>query len=355
MTISGIYRSKKYLENLRITADATVGIESLRGKSVLVAGASGLIGSFLVDVLGELGIGQGLGVHVVATGRSLSRLESRFSGSPYREGIELAALDVCEAPTLGCHADIIVHAASNADPSSMTSDPVGTIMSNVTGTHNLLEWGRTHGCSRFLYVSSGEVYGQADASTSPYVESLQGYVDPLAMRSCYPLAKRMAENLCVCWQRKFGGECVIVRPSHTYGPCATDRDSRANEQFVRAALAGGDIVLRSRGTQVRSYNYVADAVSGLLSVLARGRPGHAYNLASPDAHASIAEFAEVVSRMTGVCVTYDVPEVRGADETPIERQVLDVGELLRLGWSPCFSLERGIADTLEIRRDMARM
>lgn len=245
---------------------------------------------------------------------------------------------------------MIIHAASNAHPASITSDPVGTVVANIQGTHAMLEWGASHGCERFLYVSSGEVYGQGDLRIDAYQESYQGYVNPLSMRSSYPLAKRTAENLCVSWQRQVGTNCLIVRPCHTYGPTASQTDSRANEQFVRAALMGDNVVLHSPGAQVRSYNYVADAVSGLLSVLTSGEPGQAYNLANPGVRVSIAGFARVVAAQASVEVEFDVPMSRSADETPIERQVLSSDALQALGWHPCFSLEEGVANTLAIRR-----
>ena len=299
--MSSLYGSPLYLSDLDRCAEACVGIDRLAGSTVLVTGAGGLIGSFLVDALGRATSERGLGVTVVATGRSARRLHERFSSSPWPMP-ELAVLDVTRPIGIDLPADYVVHAASNAHPAAITADPVGTVAANVTGTLGMLDWASGHRCRRLLYVSSGEVYGQGDPSASPYVESYQGYVDPMSMRSCYPLAKRTAENLCSCYTRQHGLETVVVRPCHTYGPCATASDSRANEQFVRSAAEGEDVVLRSEGRQVRSYNYVADAVSGLLTVLAVGEPARAYNLANPDVAVSIAGFAQAVAEAGGVNV-----------------------------------------------------
>lgn len=342
----GLYENPTYLADLDAAAEAARGLGRLRGKTVLVTGASGLVGSTVVDVLLRANAELGLGASVVATGRDVARLRRRFAGAP--SGPEVEELDVCRPVVLGRRVDAILHAASNADPASITSDPVGTIEANVGGTGRLLAWGRGQGCTRFLYVSSGEVYGQMPVGSPAFSEGEQGYVDPLALRSCYPLAKRTAENLCVSFARQYGMECVSARLCHTFGVCASARDSRAHEQFLRAALAGRDVVLRSRGAQVRSYLYAMDTASALLTALALGESGRAYNVASGEI-ASVAGLARLIAGAAGTRVVFDVPARRGADETPIARQVLDASALRGLGWSPAFSLEDGVRHTLEVR------
>lgn len=346
-----LYGSKTYLDDLGIAFDHTVDAGALAGKTVLVAGARGLIGSFLVDILGWANQHHALGVNIIATGRSLPGLERRFDGYPF-PGLQLAQLDVENRIELDTHIDAIVHAASNAHPATMNADPIGTVMANVEGVRNLAEWGLEHKCKRMLYVSSGEVYGQGDTSLDAFPESYQGYVDPLSMRSCYPLSKRTAENLCIAYGAQKDLDCVIVRPCHTYGPNATSADSRANAQFVADAIAGRNIVMNSTGSQIRSYSYIADTVSGLLSVLNCGKKGHAYNLANPGVCVSIAEFAREVARQADVEVSLveASAEVR-VNETPIIKQVLATKQLEELDWRPCYTLSRGIEHTLRVLRD----
>ena len=165
--------------------------------------------------------------------------------------------DVNIIPKFDFPVDFIIHAASNAYPAAFNADPVGTIMSNILGTKNMLDYALNHSAKRFLFLSSGEVYGQGDLSVDAFDEKYSGYVDPTSPRSCYPNSKRCAETLCVSYTKQYGLDTVIARPSHTYGANFTELDNRANVQFVNRAIKGDDIVLLSAGNQLRSYTYIA--------------------------------------------------------------------------------------------------
>lgn len=341
--------NKLYLEDLDMALAAVVDLGKLRGQTVLVTGATGLIGSFLVDALCRANDCFSLDARVVASGRSMARLSHRFGGCS-RSGLSLEKVDVSLPIGPERRVDYIIHAASNAHPASITSDPVGTVRANVDGVRNLLEWGSLHGCRRMLFVSSGEVYGQMPLNAPAFTEHEQGYVDPLEIRSCYPLSKRAAENLCVSYTGQFGLETVVARPCHTFGACATNSDSRAHEQFISAAAARRDVVLKSAGTQVRSYMYVADTVPGILTALVAGESCRAYNVANPDITVSVAELAQQAAQAGGVRVISEIPPVLKAHQTPISRQVLDSSALIGLGWHPRFGLGEALSRTISIRR-----
>ena len=212
--------------------------------------------------------------------------------------------NVNELPDFDFAVDYIIHAASPAFPAAFNNDPVGTVMSNILGTKYLLDYGKDHGTKRMLYISSGEVYGQGDLSLESFDETYAGYVDPTSVRSCYPNGKRTAETLCVSYTKQFGIDTVIVRPSHTYGPTVTKADNRANAQFVNKGLAGEDIVLNSAGNQMRSYTYLADSASAIISVLTSGESGNAYNIANSASRTTIAGFAKEVASQTGTKVIF---------------------------------------------------
>lgn len=345
-----LYQNPIYQSDLRRAQENTVRFEELKDSSVLITGATGLIGSFLVEMLMLSNKEKNTNIRVYAMGRSMSRLQERFQECE-DANLVLVENDVNEEISFEEAVDYIIHAASNAFPAAFQKDPVGTIMSNVQGTHNLLEYGRIHNCKRFLFVSSGEVYGQGDLSLDGFSEEYSGYVDPVQVRSCYPMSKRMAETLCASYTQQYGLDTVIVRPCHTYGPNATSADNRANVQFVNDALSGKDIVLKSKGEQVRSYCYIADCASALLTVLLWGESANAYNLANENVQVSIAGFAKEVAKQAGRRVIFDIPEEVDKMATPIQKQVLLVNKLNELGWHGAFSLETGIEHIMSILKN----
>lgn len=345
-----LHQSKLYFEDIDESLMHTVDIERLFGKSIIITGATGTIGSFVADALIRLNRKNTANLKIYLAGRNLEKLHMQYEDCG---AIEFLKYDMSRPIEFDVQADYIIHAAGNAHPAAFNGNPVETIVGNIESTFELLEYLRKHHGKRLLYVSSGEVYGQGDISLEAFEEEYAGYVDILSPRSCYPLSKRMAENLCASYWKQYGVEAVIVRPCHTYGPHMTSTDNRAHVQFFHNALNGEDIVLKSSGSQMRSYNYVADCVSALLTVLIRGVSGEAYNLANPRARLTIAQFADRIARTESKKIVFEDPSsVDIANRSPIAKQVLDSSKVEKLGWSPAFSVEDGITHTLNILKGL---
>lgn len=343
-----LYKSQLYIEDLKQTLEQVEVCDRLKESAVLVAGASGLIGSFIVDLLLTANKYLKTNITVYAIGRSKKRLQERFDGIE-TDRLLLIEQDINEPLEIDLPVDYIIHGASNAYPAAFRENPVDTIMSNILGTYHLLEYGRLHGGKRLLYVSSGEVYGQGSPAEEAFQENYSGYINILEPRSCYPSGKRAAETLCCSYYQQYGAEVVIVRPCHTYGPNMSVKDNRATAQFIGNALRGEDIVLKSSGSQLRSYCYVADCVSALLTVLIKGSAGEAYNLANPDSRLTIAQFAQRVAELSGHQLIFENPDPTALQErSPIDRQVLDSKKLETLGWKGKYDPEKGIRHTLKI-------
>lgn len=326
-------------------------IPGLLSKRILVTGAAGLVGSSLIDLLLEIDRTFGADMEIWALGRRKHALESRFS-SYLSSALNLHVVegDVGSITLPDIEPDYIVHAASPSHPLAYSQTPVEVMKANLMGTVNMLELAKDAG-ARLLFISSGEIYGTGGMGDHAFQERDYGYIEITDPRSCYPESKRAAETLCASYHAQYGADTVVARLCHVYGPAITDRNSRADAQFLRNVRNQEDIVMKSPGTQVRSFCYVKDAVAGLLYILLRGESGGAYNVANRHSVATVREYAEALALSAGVNIRDEFPsKVEAGGYSKVSRAVLDAGKLEGLGWRPEYSLEDGIADMLaEIR------
>lgn len=340
----------EYMEQLR----SVEGLDFLAGKTVLITGASGMLGSCLVDVIMLWNRERGLSCKVIALGRDRQKLEDRFRDYGGRQDHAYIVQDICRPlENISVTADYIIHAASNADPANMAEYPVDTLLANVIGTKNLMEYGLGHGMKRFMFVSSGEVYGQPNGRRDDFTEDHCGPIDLSSPRSCYPEGKRAAEVLCQSYASQYGADVVIVRPCHLFGPTMSRSDSRAAAQFIWNAADGTGIVMKSDGQKERSHCYVVDAVSAILLVLKEGGPGNAYNIADKRYQMTIREFAGMAAKAGGCRLRIEVPdETEKKGYAQIPRQVLDAEKLKTLGWEPGAGPSSHIGKTVDILRSL---
>ena len=335
-----------YARNLMAACGELPGLEALKGARVLITGATGLIGSCLVDALLLLNAARGMAIEIHAAGRSASGMKSRFGAAADDPRFHYVPYEATKPLALDFEADYVVHAATSAHPLAYATDPVGIMQANLVGAMQLLEYLRGQGHGRFVLLSSGEVYGENPDLPEGFGEADHGWIDPMKPRSCYPEAKRASETLCACYAAQYGVEALVARLCHVYGPTFTAANSRADAQFIRKALAGEDIVMKSTGSQVRSFCYVADAARALLTLLVQGQRGEAYNVANRNSVASIREYAETLADVAGVSVTFELPpEIEKAGYTKVTRAVLDPSKIEGLGWRPRYDLRSGLEET----------
>lgn len=316
----------------------------------LVTGASGLIGSALVELLLHLRDQCGKGIVVVAAGRSPERLATRFGK---RDGLEFLEYDAMRPLAFDKNADFIVHAASNASPELYVSDPCGTLEANILGTREILKFARSARTNKVLYVSSSEVYG-VRRRPGPAAEDDYGSVNPLLVRSSYAEGKRAAEAICAAYASQYGVKACVVRPGHIYGPTATASDKRVSSVFPRLAARGEALVLKSAGLQRRSYCHCLDCATAILAILAAGKTAEAYNVSNPSSVITIREMAELVAEAGNVPLRCAEPtKDEKAAFNPMDDSSLNSERLLALGWHPAFDARGGFTRTVATLKEFS--
>lgn len=312
------------------------------GGRILVTGSTGLIGSCIIDVLLAANELFGKKFEVYALGRNAEKLVNRFGKN---DSLHFVVQDITE-PLVIDDLDYIIHAASNADPKSYALYPAETIITNILGAKNMLDFCRGRK-TRVLFTSTFEVYGKLDQDE--YYEDQYGIIDLNLIRSSYPESKRTSEMLFKAYSDEYGVDCVIARLSSIYGPTMKSDDSKAHAQFLRNALAGEDIVLKSKGDQLRTYCYLMDAVSGLFTVLFKGKTAEIYNVANENSIVSIAELAKTIAEYAGTKVVFDLPdEVENKGFSKPQNCVLKTDKIKGLGWKGIYDIKTGILETITV-------
>lgn len=345
-----IWNSKTYQQDIE-NALPLLDKEALAGKRVLVTGASGLICSAVVDLLLACNRKYGTGITVYAAGRNTAKLAARFPDGE-ANGAVFVAYDATAPVDFDFAVDYIIHGASNASPDKYVSEPVDTLLANVMGVHNLLQYAAGKPLEKFLYVSSSEVYGRL-AHGNPMREDEYGATDILSARSAYPLGKQAAETLCVSYANQYGMNVSIVRPGHIYGPTAQGSDNRVSSAFARQAAAGENIVMKSAGTQLRSYCHCIDCATATLAVLTRGENKEAYNISNKDSVITIRQMAQVIADGAGVQLIMELPtDAEKAAFNPMDNSSLNSDKLEALGWQGQFDAATGFAHTIQALREV---
>lgn len=320
-----------------------------RKLSILVTGATGLIGSCLIDAFCYANDNMNRDYTVYAMGRTLKSLKARF---PYTSShLHFLEQNVQSPLSADLIFDYIVNAASNADPITYALYPAETILTNIIGTKNVLDYALVHPETVILLTSTIEVYGQLN-NIDAIPEDAFGLIDFNQTRSGYPESKRTAELLCKSYLEEYGVKVVIARLGYIYGPTMLETDNKVVAQFIRNVLKHENIVLKSKGEQRRSYCYVSDAVAAMCVVLFLGKNGQAYNIASDCSITTIEEMAEIAAKIGGCNITYQSPTVlesKGFSKS-IDN-ILNTNKLQTLGWEPIYDLESGLQQTLDILRD----
>lgn len=349
-----LLNNELYVEDLEYAARVDLPWKKLSGKSILLSGATGMIGSFFIDVIMYKNKYDNLNCHVYAVGRNEDKARNRFETYWENNNFDFVQHDV-NKPMDGLNLNTInyvLHLASNTHPMAYSTDPIGTITTNIMGVYNMLEFAVDVHADRMAFASSNEIYGENRGDVEKFDEKYLGYIDCNTMRAGYPESKRCGEALCQAYIAQKGLDVVIPRLTRSYGPTLLDSDTKALSQFLKKSLAHEDIVLKSAGTQYYSYTYVADAVVGLLTVLLCGEKGEAYNISDEASDIMLKDLAAIIAKASGTKVVFDVPDaVEAAGYSTATKARLDNRKITGLGFKAIYDIETGISRTLKIMEE----
>ncbi len=336
-------------EDIQNILSENLSWEKFKNTNVLITGASGMLGSYMLYTLLELNKEKNYDINIYALMRQPEKLPSEILPL-----INVIKQSVTEPIVSDVKFDFVIHTASPASPLIMRKDPVGTIAANTIGTFNTLKVAQEGSGKGYLFISSREVYGQPYENQRVFSEDTYGFVDPLEARSCYPEGKKAAETMCVCFKQQYGISTKIARLAHTFGPGMSIDDGRVQADFLRNVVRGEDIVLKSDGSAIRTYTYVADAVGALFYILLDS-DDIVYNISSEDSTVSIKQLAEAMTEAypeRNLKLVFDIPnDEQNTGCAPFTLGILGADKLKKLGWKPRYSLKEGIKRTVEFLED----
>lgn len=342
------------MEDVRDVASLDLPWGKLASTTMVLSGSTGLLGSFLIDVILEKNITEGLNCTVYALGRNEQKFKTRFSKYNNDQHLIFISYDVntpLAKDDIGT-VDYVLHLASNTHPMQYSTDPIGTITANIIGLQNMLNFGLEHQVQRFVFASSNEIYGENRGDVEFFDEAYCGFINCNTLRAGYPESKRCGETLCQAYIFQKNLDIVIPRFTRSYGPTMLMTDTKAISQFIKKGIAGEDIILKSPGMQYYSYTYVSDAISGLLTVLLKGKKGEAYNIADKDSDIRLKNLASLVARICGKELHYEIPDaIESAGYSAATKARLSGHKLRRLGWKPKYCIESGMHRTIDILRN----
>ncbi len=342
------YTKKSVYSDLLEIASSNPDWDKLKNSTIFVTGAGGFIGFYLCASLLLRNDLYNDNIKVIALVRNEEKARKKYGDLLDRADISLCVQDVSQK-IVEEPADYVIHAASQASNIQFETDPVGTINANLLGTASVLDYARDSKSKAVLIVSSLKVYGTIYGSQKKIREEDSGYLDITSYKNCYAMGKRASETLAASYNREFGLNIKIARPSYIYGAASLD-DDRVWAQFIANVVRRENILLKSDGVANRSFCYVTDTVSALLYILLNGENITPYNISNEKSDTTIRGFAKTVCEVfpdRNITLSFANPEHEKEPEvllTPLSTvpEILDNSRLLSIGWTPKVDLAEGI-------------
>lgn len=302
-------------------------------RTILLTGATGLIGSNFVKLVTKISEKKHLNTKIICVVRNKNKAKSIFSEN---ESLSFIYGDIEKPLNIDCNVDYIIHAANPTSSKFFIECPVETINSSVRGTMNMLEFAKIKKVQGFVYLSTMEVYGEPRKDRIITENDVAGFITEKP-RNSYPISKQLCESLCAAYANEYRVPVRVLRLTQTFGPGVNYNDTRVFAEFIRCAIENKDIVLKTTGETERSYLYTSDAVTAILVALQKGDGGACYSVANPDTYCSILEMAQLVAH--DICerqidVRIEIDDISKYGYANTLHMNLDVSKMKRLGWYP---------------------
>jgi UDP-glucose 4-epimerase len=322
------------------------------GKSALITGGAGFIGSHLAERL-------------LADNWEVFALDDLSTGSERnvahlrgRRDFHLIVDSVLKSSVVNelvHRCDVVFHLAAAVGVRLIVEEPVRTLVTNIQGTETVLDYCNEFG-KRVLVASTSEVYGDRREPEPLTEDGRRMYGPTTSRRWAYAESKALDEFLALAYHQERGLDCVIVRLFNTVGPRQSGQYGMVVPRFVSAALAGRPLEIHGDGTQTRCFCHVQDTIGALTGLMAAdGVSGEIFNVGSTE-RVTIAELAERVLALTGsrskvVAVPYDEVYGQGIEDM-LHRQPSIAKIADATGWEPTISLDGILADVIRhVRAD----
>lgn len=324
-------------------------LEKLKDKTVLITGASGMIGSYFLYTLLKLNKLYNSNIHIKILIKNERKIDSKVKENPL---VNIIIQDVTNEIKIDEKVDYIIHAASPASPKIMKEYPVETNFANTIGTANALKLALEKKALGFLFISSREIYGEPNLGQEEFTEEgILGQVNPLIPRNGYAEGKKAAENMCASFKEEYGLNTKIVRLAHTYGPGMSIYDGRVQADFLNNIMHNENILLKSDGSSVRTYTYIADAITAMFLVLLNSRD-IVYNIGDENSKTTIKELAETlvnIKKEKNLKLIFDIPnDSINKGCASFKNGILSTKKIRsELGWNPKYGIEEGFRRTIK--------
>lgn len=327
-------------EDIQLFASRFALATELEGKTIAITGSTGLLGACMVHCLLALKVQRGVNLHIVAVARNMEKAVHLFGEE--REGLSYYQYDFSATEPFQPKrkVDYLFHFAAPTASKDFVEKPVETMNTVYMGMQNILNYAEQTKLESLVLASTLEVYGTITDDSTPLTEDKQGYLNPMATRSSYPLAKRAAEALCHNYAVEKQVKVKVARLAQTFGAGVSKQDNRVFAQFARSVIHDEDIILHTTGELSRCYCYTTDAISAMLYILLKGEDGTAYNVANEATYISIRQMAELVAKTFNPDHVHVVIEMQeGLGYSPTTKLRLDTQRIQTLGWTPYYNMK----------------